>query len=239
MFITSAQHPFSKYGKNVLELKSGRLSASLRPMSAPYSRWMPLQNMGMGQLADCIHSCATVGVRPSNSFFSRYTTLTRPRLHHLRPRQLSVVIRSMVALEYLPDEDWLSEFDSTCFSHPGHFDAQSAVQVLAGMATISGASFSFPQAVYLTALTDPCRFTKYNQLACLLHCLGSHNVPLWDEPRFLEVVGSRMGQLLAKMSQNDAQHAVLSSLCRSSTMQEILMLETGLSFELEGDDLTN
>ncbi len=55
-------------------------------------------------------------------------------------------------------EEWLSEFDETCYSHPGPWDARSTVEVLAAQAALPIAqSFSFPHAVYLKLMANPSR----------------------------------------------------------------------------------
>lgn len=71
------------------------------------------------------------------------------------------------------------------------------------------------------------RFTTYQELACLLHCLGSHNIPaqLWDEDRFLDVVGSRMGQVLASVPDQDMERLVELARCKHSTMAAVLEVD--------------
>ena len=67
------------------------------------------------------------------------------------------------------------------------------------------------------------RFDDYISLAACLHCLGPGNVPhFWDESRFLDAVGRRMGQLLTGMTYAEAQRAVATSLCRDSTLAQVL-----------------
>lgn len=66
------------------------------------SRLPSVNSMGMGALARTIGQLASHGARPSTSWLQAYSDATRQRLHHLRPHQLSVVIRSIVALEAHP-----------------------------------------------------------------------------------------------------------------------------------------
>lgn len=122
------------------------------------------------------------------------------------------------------DFEWLSEFDEVCFSHPGSFDPQSLVECLAAMAALPHISYSFPQSVYLRVMANPGRFGSYSQLAALLHCLGPDNVPstLWDEERFLDCVGGRMGDVLISMGDEEGRHAVSVSLCKSRVLSEVI-----------------
>lgn len=54
-------------------------------------------------------------------------------------------------------EEWLQDFDRTCYSHPGPFDGRSAVEVLASMTALGDVNYSFPQNVYLKVLSQPDR----------------------------------------------------------------------------------
>eukprot|EP00955_Chlamydomonas_euryale_P062671 358445-Chlamydomonas_euryale.AAC.24 len=119
--------------------------------------------------------------------------------------------------------DWLDDFDATCYSHPGPFDAQSAVEVLACMELMDGVNFAFPHAVHTKLLSDPTSF-NYQQLACVLRCLGPHNVPDWNEAAFLDAVGSRMAELLSEMPAEQARKAINDNLTREHTLNAMLMV---------------
>jgi len=78
----------------------------------------------------------------------------------------------------------------------------------------------YPISTYAT------RFDDYIQLAASLYCLGSHNVPLWDEQLFLGAVGTRMGQLLTGMQEGQAQRAVALSMSKTRTLAEVLEVDS-------------
>ncbi|GLC72732.1 hypothetical protein PLESTF_001287200 [Pleodorina starrii] len=101
------------------------------------------------QLTDELYQYATAaaaaGRRPGNDAFlaACLSDLSAPhRLRRLRPRQLAVLLRSLVHLGAHPDEDWLSDLDACCYCHPGPFDPASATAVLQALAALHTASIS-------------------------------------------------------------------------------------------------
>ncbi|GLC43525.1 hypothetical protein PLESTM_001482800 [Pleodorina starrii] len=90
-------------------------------------------------------AAAAAGRRPGNDAFlaACLSDLSAPhRLRRLRPRQLAVLLRSLVHLGAHPDEDWLSDLDACCYCHPGPFDPASATAVLQALAALHTASIS-------------------------------------------------------------------------------------------------
>jgi len=62
------------------------------------------------------------------------------------------------------DEEWLEDFDSTCFSHHGPWDTKSSIQVCAAMLALPSTSYTFPQAVYLKILANPTRSVMHGMV---------------------------------------------------------------------------
>ncbi|GIL63761.1 hypothetical protein Vafri_17768 [Volvox africanus] len=99
------------------------------------------------QLADDLYQYATSvnasGYLPGNDAFltACLSDLSAPhRLRRLRPRQLAILLRSLVRLGAQPGEDWLADLDACCYCHPGPFDPASSTTVLHALAALHTAS---------------------------------------------------------------------------------------------------
>lgn len=84
-------------------------------------------------------------LKPSTHVVASRTRQLSHGLRRLRPAQLAAVAGALAAMGHHPGEDWLSELDAICYSHPGPFDPASSTTLVNALAQLHKASHQLQQ----------------------------------------------------------------------------------------------
>ena len=203
------------------------------PRASTWTRALARRKISPHSMMRNLTDSVNTGRRLKRKHIKKVIEETSGVLHRIPPRQLSVIVRALVSIDYSPSPSWLEELDEAVWNSHRTTDSTSLCQILASLFIFRQSTTAqppsdvgllrLPSKAYLKLIQSPQMFDSYQQLSVLLHCLTKETVgSIFDESEFLDAIGSRMGVVLASMEDPEAREAIQTSLCKSQSLFEIL-----------------